>query len=42
MPRRFALDHNFPQPIVTALSQAQANAELVRMDRNRRAYARPR
>ena len=30
--RRFALDHNFPQPIVDVLSDFQADAELVRVD----------
>ena len=30
--RRFALDHNFPQPIVAVLSEFQADAELVRVD----------
>lgn len=32
MPRLFALDHNFPQPIVDVLSEFQAEAELVRVD----------
>lgn len=32
MPRLFALDHNFPQPIVQVLSSFQADAELVRVD----------
>jgi len=32
MPRLFALDHNFPQPIVDVLSEFQADAELVRVD----------
>jgi hypothetical protein len=32
MPRLFALDHNFPDPIVTALGAFQADAELVRID----------
>jgi hypothetical protein len=32
MPRLFALDHNFPQPIVAVLSQFQTDAELVRVD----------
>ena len=30
--RRFALDHNFPQPIVAVLSEFQADAVLVRVD----------
>jgi hypothetical protein len=33
MPRLFALDHNFPQPIVAVLAEYQADAELVRVDR---------
>lgn len=33
MPRLFALDHNFPDPIVNVLSDFQADAELVRVDR---------
>ncbi len=33
MPRLFALDHNFPQPIVDALVDFQVEAELVRIDR---------
>ena len=33
MPRLFALDHNFPQPIVDVLSEFQVEAELVRVDR---------
>ncbi|MHB1571857.1 MAG: hypothetical protein ACYC0H_22000 [Solirubrobacteraceae bacterium] len=33
MPRLFALDHNFPDPIVSVLSDFQADAELVRVDR---------
>jgi hypothetical protein len=33
MPRLFALDHNFPDPIVSVLSDFQAEAELVRVDR---------
>lgn len=33
MPRLFALDHNFPQPIVDVLSAFQADADLVRVDR---------
>jgi hypothetical protein len=33
MPRLFALDHNFPQPIVDALVEFQVEAELVRIDR---------
>ena len=32
MPRLFALDLNFPQPIVEALAEFQAEAELVRID----------
>lgn len=32
MPRLFALDHNFPQPIVAVLAEFQADAELVRVD----------
>jgi hypothetical protein len=32
MPRLFALDHNFPQPIVAILSEFQGDAELVRVD----------
>jgi hypothetical protein len=32
MPRLFALDHNFPQPIVDALTEFQVDAELVRVD----------
>lgn len=32
MPRLFALDHNFPDPIVTVLTDFQADAELVRVD----------
>ena len=32
MPRLFALDRNFPQPIVNVLSEFQADAELVRID----------
>lgn len=32
MPRLFALDHNFPDPIVTALQPYQTHAELVRID----------
>jgi len=30
--RLFALDHNFPDPIVAALTDFQADAELVRVD----------
>lgn len=33
MPRLFALDHNFPQPIVAVLAEFQSDAELVRVDR---------
>lgn len=33
MARLFALDHNFPQPIVDVLSDFQADAELVRVDK---------
>lgn len=32
MPRLFALDHNFPQPIVEALVDFQVEADLVRID----------
>lgn len=32
MPPLFALDHNFPQPIVAVLAEFQAGAELVRVD----------
>lgn len=32
MPRLFALDHNFPAPIVTALGTYQVDAELVRIE----------
>lgn len=32
MSRLFALDHNFPQPIVDVLSSFQSDAELVRVD----------
>jgi hypothetical protein len=32
VPRLFALDHNFPQPIVDVLAQFQEDAELVRID----------
>jgi hypothetical protein len=32
MARLFALDHNFPQPIVSVLAEFQADAELVRVD----------
>ncbi len=32
MPRLFALDHNFPQPIVEALVEFSVEAELVRVD----------
>jgi hypothetical protein len=32
MPRLFALDHNFPDPIVAVLSDYQADANLVRVD----------
>jgi hypothetical protein len=32
MPRLFALDHNFPQPIVDVLAEFQEDAELVRID----------
>ena len=32
MPRLFALDHNFPQPIVDELAEFQEDAELVRID----------
>ena len=32
MLRRFALDHNFRQPIVAVLSEFQADADLVRVD----------
>lgn len=33
MPRRFALDKNFPEPIVEVLAEFQADAELVPLDR---------
>ncbi len=33
MPRLFALDRNFPQPIVDVLSDVQADATLVSLDR---------
>jgi hypothetical protein len=33
MPRLFALDKNFPEPIVRVLSDFQADAELVPLDR---------
>ena len=33
MPRLFALDHNFPDPIVEVLTEFQADATLVRVDR---------
>jgi hypothetical protein len=33
MPRLFALDRNFPQPIVSVLSDFQADARLVPLDR---------
>jgi hypothetical protein len=32
MTRLFALDHNFPDPIVSVLAEFQAHAELVRVD----------
>jgi hypothetical protein len=32
MPRLFALDHNFPDPIVAVLSDFHADADLVRID----------
>lgn len=32
MPRLFALDHNFPDPIVEVLAEYQEDAELVRVD----------
>ena len=32
MPRLFALDHNFPDPIVEVLTDFQADAALVRVD----------
>jgi hypothetical protein len=32
LPRLFALDHNFPQPIVEVLSEYQSDAVLVRLD----------
>jgi len=32
VPRLFALDHNFPDPIVSVLTEFQADAELVRVD----------
>lgn len=33
MSRLFALDHNFPDPIVAVLSDFQSDAELVRVDK---------
>jgi hypothetical protein len=33
MPRLFALDKNFPQPIVSVLSDFQADATLIPLDR---------
>ena len=33
MPRLFALDKNFPQPIVSVLSDFQADAQLIPLDR---------
>jgi hypothetical protein len=33
MPRLFALDKDFPQPIVSVLSDFQADATLVPLDR---------
>jgi hypothetical protein len=33
MPRLFALDHNFPDPIVEVLTEFQTDATLVRIDR---------
>lgn len=33
MPRLFALDKNFPEPIVSVLSDFQADAQLVPLDR---------
>ena len=33
MPRLFALDKNFPEPIVGVLSDFQADAQLVPLDR---------
>jgi hypothetical protein len=32
MPRLFALDHNFPDPIVSVLADFQADAQLTRID----------
>jgi hypothetical protein len=32
VPRLFALDHNFPDPIVAVLADFQADAQLVRID----------
>jgi hypothetical protein len=32
MPRLFALDHNFPDPIVSVLADFQPDAELIRID----------
>ena len=32
MPRLFALDHNFPDPIVAVLAEYQSDATLVRVD----------
>jgi hypothetical protein len=33
VPRLFALDHNFPDPIVAVLTEFQTDAQLVRVDR---------
>jgi hypothetical protein len=33
LPRLFALDHNFPQPIVDVLGDFQEDADLVRIDK---------
>src|SRR5215208_2974560 len=32
MPQLFALDHNFPDPIVAVLTEFQTDADLVRVD----------
>jgi hypothetical protein len=40
MPRLFALDKNFPQPIVGVLSDFQADAQLVPLDRSMLAQGR--
>ncbi len=38
MPRLFALDRNFPQPIVGVLSDFQADATLIPLDRSTPAF----